>query len=174
MDILLIDWWWRNRGSTSLTFWFQPVWGLRACGQHAVNFFYLVGVSVSAKQLKGHGSEQCLEEEPKVLDFVQWLNYYYFVLLDCFSFFLHFLTSLIKFILWLKFFYRQKAGGGHGVQGLFWEVPIGSCSVTKPLCFLTVWASCFSWRKFLWQSFLFLRQSFLFLHSFPLHTLPVY
>ena len=29
-------------------------------------------------------------------------------------FFLHFLTSLIKFIRWLKFFCRQKAGGGHG------------------------------------------------------------
>ena len=38
----------------------------------------------------------------------------YFVLLDCFLFFLPFLTSLMKFILWLKFFYRQKAGGGHG------------------------------------------------------------
>ena len=38
-----------------------------------------------------------LEEEPKVLDFVLWLNCYYFVLLDCFPLFLHFLTSLIKF-----------------------------------------------------------------------------
>ena len=41
-----------------------------------------------------------LEEELKVLDFVKWLNYYYFVLLDCFSFFLHFLISLIRFTLW--------------------------------------------------------------------------
>ena len=41
-----------------------------------------------------------LEEELKVLDFVLWLNYYYFVLLDCFPLFLHFLTSLIKFALW--------------------------------------------------------------------------
>ena len=40
--------------------------------------------------------------------------YYYLVLLDCFPLFLHFLTSLIKLILWLKFFHRQKAGGGHG------------------------------------------------------------
>ena len=30
-----------------------------------------------------------LEEELKVLDFVLWLNYYYFVLLDCFSLILH-------------------------------------------------------------------------------------
>ena len=60
MDILLIGWWWGNQESTSSTFWFQPVWGLRACGQQTVNFFHLVGVSVSAKQLKGHGSEYYL------------------------------------------------------------------------------------------------------------------
>ena len=35
--------------SGSLTFWFQSVWGLCACGQHTVNFSHLVGVSVSAK-----------------------------------------------------------------------------------------------------------------------------
>ena len=35
----------------------------------------------------------------------------------CFPFFLHFLTSLIKLILWLKFFHRRKAGRGHGGQG---------------------------------------------------------
>ena len=40
-----------------------------------------------------------LEEELKVLDFVPWLKYYYFVLLDYFPFFLRFLASLIKFIL---------------------------------------------------------------------------
>ena len=31
--------------------------GLCACGQQTVNFLHQVGVSVSAKQLKGHGSE---------------------------------------------------------------------------------------------------------------------
>ena len=41
-----------------------------------------------------------LEEELKVSDFVLWLNYYYFVLLDCFPLFLHFLNFLIKFVLW--------------------------------------------------------------------------
>ena len=41
-----------------------------------------------------------LEEELKVLDFVLWLKYYYFVLLDCFPLFLHFLVSLIKFSPW--------------------------------------------------------------------------
>ena len=40
-----------------------------------------------------------------------------FGLLDCFPLFLHFLISLIKLILWLKFFHRQKAGRGHGGQG---------------------------------------------------------
>ena len=41
-----------------------------------------------------------LEEETRVLDFVLWLNYYYFVLFDCFPLFLHFLISLIKFAVW--------------------------------------------------------------------------
>ena len=41
-----------------------------------------------------------LEEELKVLDFVSWLNYYYFVPLDCFLLFLYlFKTPLIKFFL---------------------------------------------------------------------------
>ena len=36
----------------SVIFWFQLVWGLCACGLHTVNFFHLVGDSVSAKRLK--------------------------------------------------------------------------------------------------------------------------
>ena len=39
--------------SQSSTFWFQPVCGLRAGGEHAVNSLHLVEVLVSAKQLKG-------------------------------------------------------------------------------------------------------------------------
>ena len=57
---ILIGWWWCNRASASSTFRFQPVCGLRACGQHTVKFFHLVEVSVSAKQLKGHSSEYYL------------------------------------------------------------------------------------------------------------------
>ena len=38
----------------------------------------------------------------------------YLVLLNCVPLLLHFLTSLIKLILWLKLFHRQKAGGIHG------------------------------------------------------------
>ena len=52
-----------------------------------------------------------LEEELKLLNFVEWLNYYYSNLFNYFLFFffpLYFLTSLIKFILRLKFFHRQK------------------------------------------------------------------
>ena len=41
-----------------------------------------------------------------------WLNYYYLVSFDCFPLFLHFLTFLIKLIVWLKFFHRQNAGWG--------------------------------------------------------------
>jgi len=55
-----------------------------------------------------------LEEELRVLEFVWWLSYYYLVLIDCFPLLLYFLTSLIKFILWLKIFYSQKAGAGIG------------------------------------------------------------
>ena len=42
-------------------------------GHHVVNFFHLLGVSVSTKQLKGHGSEYyliALKEALKVLDFI--------------------------------------------------------------------------------------------------------
>ena len=55
-----------------------------------------------------------------------WLNCYYFVLLDCFSFFVHFLTSLIKFILWNL----GKASGRHARVRSTPEGLIGSCSVT--------------------------------------------
>ena len=49
VDNLLTGWWWGKWESASSTFWFQPVWDLRACGQHTVNFSHLMGVSVSAK-----------------------------------------------------------------------------------------------------------------------------
>ena len=54
------DWLVRWLESASSTFWFQLVWVLCACGQHIVNFFHLVGVLVSARQLKGHGSLRIL------------------------------------------------------------------------------------------------------------------
>ena len=61
------------------------------------------------------------EEELRVLNFVLWLNYYYFVLLECFPLFLPFLTFLIKFALCNsgkseedKAFLKTRARG-HGV-----------------------------------------------------------
>ena len=46
---------------------------------------------------------------------------------------LHLLTSLIKLIVWQKFFHRQKAGRGYGVGGLVRA--IGSCSVSTLCCY---------------------------------------
>ena len=52
----LIGWWWANGvmflESQPSTLWFHSLQGLCACRQHAVNFFRLVGVLVSAQQLK--------------------------------------------------------------------------------------------------------------------------
>ena len=39
----------------------------------------------------------------------------YLALFDCFPLFLHFLTSQMKFILGLRFFYIQEADRGHSV-----------------------------------------------------------
>ena len=110
MDILLIGWWWGNWESASSTFWFQLVWGLCACGQHTVSFFLLVGVPVSAKQLKGRGSEYYLYSPWRTKGL--WLCFIAKVLLFCLAllFFPHVLTSLMKSVLWLKLLYRQKAG----------------------------------------------------------------
>ena len=54
MDFLLIGWWLGDLELASSPL-FQLVKSL--CGQHRVNFFHLVGVSVSVKQFKGHGLE---------------------------------------------------------------------------------------------------------------------
>ena len=52
-----------------------------------------------------------------------WLNYYYFVLLNCFPLFLYFLTALINFGTQarpgkLKLFYKQEAGDMVGWGGV--------------------------------------------------------
>ena len=52
VDIFLVDWWWDKWESASSVFWFQLVWGVPAFKQHAVKFFFLVEVSISAEQLK--------------------------------------------------------------------------------------------------------------------------
>ena len=52
--------WWGNRvmfhESQSSASWFQSFRGLCADGQHTVNFFHLVRVSISAKIAQGYGS----------------------------------------------------------------------------------------------------------------------
>ena len=56
-----------------------------------------------------------------------WLCLMAKVILFCLAWLFSFLTSLIKFILWLKFFYKQKAGEGHGWESILGR-PIASCS----------------------------------------------
>ena len=57
VEFLVIGWWSGNRESTSSTFRFQKDWSLHSCGKHTVNFFHLMGVSVSSKNLQGYASE---------------------------------------------------------------------------------------------------------------------
>ena len=52
MGILLIDWWWGRWESALSTFRFLLIWALYACGLHTINFLHIIGVSVSAKQLR--------------------------------------------------------------------------------------------------------------------------
>lgn len=59
-------------------------------------------------------------EEPKTLDLVQWLNYYY-----RFLFFSVFSHSLVKLVLGLELFIDGKAGGEHE-WGPLWEDSRGS------------------------------------------------
>jgi len=91
-------------------------------GHHIVTIFHLVGVSVSIRQLRRHGSGydlRPLRRNWRLLTILtDWTSIIRSPLTVCFPLFLPFLTSLIKFILWLKFFYRQKAGWGHRGQGL--------------------------------------------------------
>lgn len=76
-------------------------------------------------------------EELKVLDFVEWLSYYY-----SFLFSLHFFsTSLIKLVLWLMFFYRLKGRwrtwvGIHSGKALQGPAPL-YLFITHPLSSLT-------------------------------------
>ena len=49
---------------------------------------------------------------------------------DCFPLFLHFCTSLINLILWLRILHRQNAGRRHGASG---GRTIGPCSVSQSL-----------------------------------------
>ena len=79
-----------------------------------------MGVSGSTRQLSGYGSEYSPWAEWKVFNYAYWLsNHYCLALLGCFPLFLHFLTSLIKLILWLNFSIDKRqvedVDGGHRV-----------------------------------------------------------
>ena len=76
-----------------------------------INFFYLVGISVSTRQLTGYGSERIIFNSPWRGTRCPWLGLMinlFLVFLDCFPLFLHFFTYLIKFMFWLKLFYKRQ------------------------------------------------------------------
>ena len=56
MNNSMIFWWWDDRvvsqRLTSLILSLHSVWELQAYGHHAINFFYMVGVSIFVKQLR--------------------------------------------------------------------------------------------------------------------------
>ena len=131
VDILLTGWWWGTWKSASSTFWFQPVWGLEFLGCIG-SFFHLVGFQYlqnSSKDMAWNiiyipwrGTKgPWLYLTVRVLFCLGWL----------FFFFLHFLTSLIECILWLKFLYRQRQVEVMG-GCLFWKGFIGSCWAMGP------------------------------------------
>ncbi|CAI9159853.1 unnamed protein product [Rangifer tarandus platyrhynchus] len=97
-------------------------------GHHVVNFFHLVGVSVSTRQLTGRGSECCLlavEQELKVLDYalnedvvIVWSPLFFVFACSHFS---------NKRILCLEFF-MDKSLAEH-----LWARALGSCCLTVSL-----------------------------------------
>ena len=129
---------WISRVSLFPFLWgqFSELWQVMSwlqSGHHAVNVFHLVGFLISTTQLRIwlRIFPIAFEEELKALDFAQWLNYHYLVLIDCFPLSLHFLTSLIKLTVWLKFF--RKLGRGHCGDGR----TTGCCTASIPLFFDT-------------------------------------
>jgi len=90
-----------------LELWQRTSW--LQSGHHVVNFSLDGGFSIykTAHKRWLRILYLALEKELEVLEFAYVLNYY-LVLLDYFPLFLHFLTSLIKFILCLKFFEDRR------------------------------------------------------------------
>ena len=63
------------------------------------------------------------------------------MLFDYFPSLLHFLNSLIKFVLWLKFSYKQEAGGGLGGGGMvLLSFSLMSFYFFPIMCVLITWA----------------------------------
>ena len=114
---------------------FSELWQLMSrlqSGHHVSIVLPPGGVSVSTRQLKGYEDmAQNVLYRPWGGTKDPWLCLMTKLLLFCpvwlFSFASEFFfTSLITLILWLKFFYRQKTGGGHGRGGR----TTGSCSIS--------------------------------------------
>ena len=94
-NVFLIGRWWDNWESASSTFWFQPVWGLHACGQHPVDVFFPVGALAPVRELQGHSAEYYLQPLKNGRSLTL-LNGWIFITV---SFFLCiFFTSLIKLV----------------------------------------------------------------------------
>ena len=120
LDTFLTGWWWGHWESVSSTFWFQQVWGLCACGQHTLEFC----LQNSSKGRAQSIIYSCWGRTRSL--WLCWMSK--LIILSClFSFSLYFLTSLIKLIIWLKFFCKQKGKWKTWVGGLFWEGFTGSC-----------------------------------------------
>ena len=137
-------------------------------GHHVVNFFQLVGVSVSttAHRIQLRILSIALEEELKVLDFASWLNYYYLVSFDCFPLFLHFLTSLIKLILWLNFFSDKRQAedmGGKDHRVLLCVTLLMAFCSQAPMTY-----HFYSSFSFLWDIILYFVSFFFLCSGFPL------
>ena len=85
-------------------------------------------VSISAKQLKRHGSEYYLQPLKRNWRSLTLLNGWSITILSWLTVFLSAFSHFVN--LWPKF-YRQKAGGGHmGGVVCSGKAPKGSCSVT--------------------------------------------
>ena len=74
--------------------WFKQVSSLCVSGQHEL--LSSCGAFCNHSRIWFRILFVALEEELKVIDFVLWLNYYYFILFACFPLFLHFITYLIN------------------------------------------------------------------------------
>ena len=70
------------------------------CGKHTVNFFHLMGVSVSSKNLQGYGSEYYVWHLRSIWRPLALFNGSIIIFFDWLFFFLHFLRYLIQCTLW--------------------------------------------------------------------------
>ena len=109
---------------------FLELWPLMSwlqSGHPVVNVFHLVGVS--CLQNSSQDTAQIIIYSPWGGAKSPWLclmtQLLLFCPVDCFPLLLHFLTSLVKLILWIKFFLQTK-----GRQRTWWERTIGSCFVS--------------------------------------------